>query len=300
VDLDEFIVAVYCLVDESMEGILGGRRLRRRGPNPLLDDREVITMEVVGEFLGMDTDEGIRRFFRRHYAEWFPALVRVHRVTFARQATNLWRIKEELWRRLAHQEAPQGPVLLIVDSFPVPACRKARSHRCKLLWEMATYGHEEPGGGFFYGVRAHLLVRWPGVVCGLKLAPANVHDLHPARSLLQAGTSAREGWVLGDRNYHSPELREGLARRGLALLTPHKVSKTEREPWPLWLVQKRRLIETVIGQLVGRYNAKKVWARDGRHLRSRFLRKVLSHTVAVLLCRRAGLEPLRFSLLLSS
>jgi hypothetical protein len=51
--------------------------------------------------------------------------------------------------------------------------------------------------------------------------------------------------------------------------------------------------------LVVRYNAKKMWARDVWHLRSRFVRKVLSHTVAVLLCRRAGLGPLRFSELLS-
>ena len=298
-DLDEFIVAVYCLVDESIEEILGGHRLRSRGPNPLLDDREVITMEVVGEFLGIDTDEGIRRFFLGHYAQWFPALVWVHRTTFARQAANLWKIKEGLWRRLALVDAPEESALLVVDSFPVPACRKARSYRCKLLWEVATHGYDELGKGFFYGVRVHLLVRWPGVVCGFKLAPANVHDLHPARSLLQENASAR-GWVLGDRNYHSPELAEGLAKRGLRLLTPHKVTKGERRPWPRWLVQRRRRIETVIGQLVGRYNAKKVWARDSWHLRSRFLRKILIHTVAVLLCRRAGLGPLRFSELLTA
>ncbi len=56
-----------------------------------------------------------------------------------------------------------------------------------------------------------------------------------------------------------PELAEGMLERGLRLLTPHKVSETEPRRWLLWLVQKRRIIETVIGQLVGRYNAKKVW-----------------------------------------
>ena len=57
----------------------------------------------------------------------------------------------------------------------------------------------------------------------------------------------------------------------------------------------RRRIETVASQLVERYRIKRVWARDLWHLTSRFLRKVLSHTVAVLLCQRAGLSPLRFS-----
>ena len=55
----------------------------------------------------------------------------------------------------------------------------------------------------------------------------------------------------------------------------------------------------MIAQMVGRYKAKKVWARDRWHLRSRWLRKVLSHTLAVWFCQQAGLPPLRFSQLLT-
>jgi hypothetical protein len=97
-------------------------------------------------------------------------------------------------------------------------------------------------------------------VCGLSLDPANIHNLRAAEGLLLAGAynNRPEGWVLGDRNYHSPTLAEQLQRKkGLVLLTPHKNRKNGRQPWPLWLVQKRRRVETVIGQLVGRYNAKR-------------------------------------------
>ena len=59
VDPDEFIVAIYCLVDDFLEELLDGRSLRERGPAPILDDSEVITIEIVGEFLGIDTDKGI-------------------------------------------------------------------------------------------------------------------------------------------------------------------------------------------------------------------------------------------------
>ena len=58
---------------------------------------------------------------------------------------------------------------------------------------------------------------------------------------------------------------------------------------------ERRRIKTVIGQLAERYSGKRVWARDAWHLWSRWLRKVLSHTVAILFCQRAGLSPLRFA-----
>jgi hypothetical protein len=59
--------------------------------------------------------------------------------------------------------------------------------------------------------------------------------------------------------------------------------------------RQRRRVETVIGQLTGRYQLKPVWARDAWQLWSRWRRKLLSHTMAVLLCRRAGLGPLRFA-----
>ena len=64
-------------------------------------------------------------------------------------------------------------------------------------------------------------------------------------------------------------------------------------------MQKRRRIETVISQMAERYGAKKVWARDRWHLTSRFLRKVLSHTMAVYFCQQVGLSPLRFAELLT-
>jgi hypothetical protein len=134
----------------------------------------------------------------------------------------------------------------------------------------------------------------------MSLASANIHDLHPAEGLLE-GTG--RGWVLANRNYWSPELAERLRSGGGGpqLLATYKVAKREGDPWPRWLVHKRRRIKTLIGQLlVGRYRAKKVWARDAWHLRSRFLRKVLSHTPALFLCQRVGLSPLRFSELLTN
>jgi hypothetical protein len=69
---------------------------------------------------------------------------------------------------------------------------------------------------------------------------------------------------------------------------------------PRRLIQARRRIETVIGQLVERYHAKRVWARDAWHLWSRWQRKLLSHTLAVYLCQQTGLGSLRFANLLTS
>jgi len=90
VDLNTFITAVFCLTDDWLKD----KKLRQRGSRPELADSEVLTMEVVGEFLGIDTEKGLYEHFRRYYAEWFPALKGVHRTTFCRQAANLWAVKE--------------------------------------------------------------------------------------------------------------------------------------------------------------------------------------------------------------
>ncbi len=77
-DLSTFITAVFCLIDDWLKE----QRIRRRGPAPKLADSEVLTIEVVGEFLGIETDKGLYDHFRCHYTEWFPTLAKVHRTTF--------------------------------------------------------------------------------------------------------------------------------------------------------------------------------------------------------------------------
>ena len=52
-------------------------------------DSEVLTMEVVGEFLGIDTDSNIFTHFCRYYSDWFPGLRQITRTTFTRQADHL-------------------------------------------------------------------------------------------------------------------------------------------------------------------------------------------------------------------
>ena len=58
-DLDTFIITAFCLIDDMLKEILANRRLRQRGPMPLLADSEVLTMEVVGEYLELNKDKAI-------------------------------------------------------------------------------------------------------------------------------------------------------------------------------------------------------------------------------------------------
>ena len=123
-DLGTKIIAVFCRIDDALQSLFQGQRLRRSGPQPLLSDAEVLTMEAVGEFLGLNRDTALYRYFRQHYSHFFPAMAQVCRTTFVRQAANLWRVKEQVWQVLLGS-IRYAPAFAIVDSFPPPNPRGA-------------------------------------------------------------------------------------------------------------------------------------------------------------------------------
>ena len=92
---------------------LNAQQLRQHGPMPRLTDSEVITMEVVGEYLGLAQDSALFAYFRRHYAHFFPALRTLRRTSFIRQAANLWRFKERRWQQALARVPPEPTVAML-------------------------------------------------------------------------------------------------------------------------------------------------------------------------------------------
>jgi hypothetical protein len=109
-------------------------------------------MEIVAEFLGLDTEKGIHAYFGRHYPHYFPRIREVHRTTFCRQAANLWKLKEKMWQHLLEKELLLGgeeeKPLLVIDSFPIAVCKKSRSYRCKVMRELSERGRDTNLGKF--------------------------------------------------------------------------------------------------------------------------------------------------------
>lgn len=294
-ELDDFIITVFCSVEENLKAIPEHKHLRQRGPKPALYDSEVLTMEFAGEMLGISTDKGMYNYFRRHYLHFFPKLKTIHRTTFVRQAANLWACKERLWQIII-ESIGGNEKFLIVDSFPIPVCQFARAHRCRRFRGQAAFGYDELVRHTFYGFRCHILIRWPGIITRLVLTPGNIHDLTALPELVENV----QGLVLGDRNYWSPQLAEELKGQGLHLIAPFR--NASRDPHPEYsslTSHIRYRIETVFGQLVERYNAKKVWARDLWHFYNRLLRKITSHCLAAFLNISMGNPPLRFETIIS-
>jgi hypothetical protein len=196
---------------------------------------------------------------------------------------------------VAH-DIPHGPYLSVIDSFPVPVCRFARATYARSFQEVATYGYDEVARHIYYGLRAHVRLAWPGVLVDCALAPAHLSDTEGAEEVLRGVA----GYVLADRNYCKPDLSQLLKIYGLYLLAPYKSAKHEKQSYPRFLTHMRYRIETVFCQLVKRFHAKRVWARHLWHLTSRWMRKFLSHTLAVYFCFLEGISYLSFAKLVTA
>jgi hypothetical protein len=291
VDLDNLIITTFCVIDDVMKTLYPGQRLRGRGPEPQVADSEVITMETVGEFMGLNKDKSIFIYFGKHYPHFFPKLKEIHRTTFTRQAANLWQVKEKVWRSIL-ASIGYDPSLSIMDSFPIAACYFARAKKCHRFRGEADYGQDRLIKQTFYGFRMHVHLSWPGVITEFTLTPANTDEKRVVPELIQK----KPGLKLTDRNYWAPRFKEELKRESVILEAAFKMAKFD--PWP----QRSRLIhhfryriETVFSQLTGRYQIKKVWARDMWHLQSRLLRKILSHTLCFILNQSQGNPPLQLA-----
>ncbi len=101
---DHFLPHLFVLVDDLYRDLVRSP-LRRRGPrSTALSDSEFLAIELAGEFLGLDSDKGLFAHLRRYHAAGFPALARVLRTTFGRQAATLSAVKKQLHAHLAERE----------------------------------------------------------------------------------------------------------------------------------------------------------------------------------------------------
>lgn len=288
--LEDFIIAVYCCIDDRLKKEFPASTYRSRGFDPKLCDSEIITMEVVGEFLGMDQDKQIWMYFSRHWKHWFPNLG--HRTTFARQAANLWKIKQCLQEYLAREMGAFDDSVHVIDGFPIPVCLFARARRKSCFKGVAGYGKCVSKKSVYFGFKGHLVISLSGIISNFILTPGNVEEHQVAEEV----TFSVKGLVIGDKGLIGAKLKERLLCNGIDLETPLKKNMKENRPSEFVSRLKilRRKIETVIGQLTERFHIAKVWAHDIWHATSRIARKLLAHMIGVFLNKQLGRSLIRF------
>lgn len=289
--LDEFIITVFCCIEALLQEVQRAYPGRQRGFAPRLADSAVLTMETVGEFLGIDAEKQIWQYFRRHWFPWFPTLG--SRSSFVRQAANLWCIKQLIQEKLADALGAYGAPVHIVDGFPLPVCHLARAQRCRTFRDVSAKGYCAAKDEYYWGLHGSLIISAAGVITGKTATPAPLDE----RAALFDVLPGIQGLLIGDKGYISNPLhKELLVDYHVDLETPLRRNMLDTRPpdFVMSLVKIRRLVETVIGQLTEQFHIAKVRARDLWHLTSRINRKILAHTMGIYLNHLLGRAPLQF------
>src|SRR5918998_1655253 len=235
---DDFIVPVYVVIDTVMRA--SDHRSHRLAH---ISDAEVLTVAVVAA-----------RYFQNHHER---ALQIVQRLGYLSGKLSTARFNRRLhalgdWLRLSLETLgalfAQGEAF-IIDSLPVPACRRARARRCRKVRGAAYCGYCAAKGEQAFGWRLHLLCTATGVPVAFDLLPATLHDLTPVHELLfglPAGASA-----YGDKAYNSRQDEATILAETGVRLVPIRKANMRPNLWAdkLALRAYRKAIETVNSQL---------------------------------------------------
>ncbi len=288
--IEDFIISVYCLVDEELNKIVM-EPLTSRGFAPKLSDAEVITMDIVGEFLRKDTDTGIWRYFQTHWLTLFPCLG--SRVNYAKQSANLWNIKQLMQMALAQPMGALSDNLHLTDGLPMPVCHFKRAYFSHIFEGIAAYGYCDSKEETYYGFKGNLAISSEGIITGMTVTAANIDERESLWDIIGniKGLLFADKGLMGD--YFQNEIKR-YTHVNLQTPTRNNMSEPRGKDCNRWINSTRRLVETVIGQLSEQFNIAKIRARDLWHLTSRIARKILAHTVGIFVNKLMEHPPLQF------
>jgi len=222
--LEEAVTVLFCLVDDAY------RILNPRGDRyaslKRLSDSEVLTLALLQQLRGTESERSFLRDAERFFSELFPGVVGLYPSSFHRRVRKLRRFLEPL-RRAVLGELAGDPETLVVDSTLL-----AVLHPRQVEQSPGFDGASWARWGTFsvYGVKLHLLCATNRVPLSYELTAANAADVLLVGELLAGAGLTGEGAVarrlFGDLAYRSGALEGELAEHGVLLAT----ERADRRP----------------------------------------------------------------------
>ena len=245
---------------------------------PKLKDKEVISLVLVAEYLGIDSEYEL---FRK-----IPASLSslIERSVYNRRKRKLFpfieHIREKISRAVISDEEYH-----IIDSMPLEICKMSRKNRLKICKEEFQ---TSPNEGFcasqqtsYYGYKLHAVCTIQGVFRSFDLSKASVHDLH---YLNDVKNQFEDIVILGDKGYLSKQMQIDLFNyQNIKLEIPFRKNQKEYKAQPYILRKSRKRIETLFSQLCDQFKIRNNYAKSFEGFKTRILAKITALTVIQLI-----------------
>jgi len=233
-----WIITVFSVIDDLMESLEHQSHVLAQVPDP-----EILTVAIVSA-----------KFFQNHHERAFCIL---QTEGYLSGSLSLSRFNRRLhaladWLPLIADvlgELASTGAVFVVDSIPVPACRRARAWRCRKVRGRIYCGWCAAQDQKFFGWRLHLVCTPTGAPVRFTLLPASLHDLTPIHELADALPEGAQ--MFGDKAYVSAiEAKALLENCGVYLIAQPRANMKPldwADEFDLGLY--RHTIETVNSQL---------------------------------------------------
>jgi hypothetical protein len=262
---DHLIVAIYVVLDDILRAL--GHRTDCRAKT---SDSEVLTVGVVAACQ-----------FANHHER---ALCVLRALGYLSGPLSISRFNRR-FHALAHRLSDALDLLaavfatgevFVIDSLPLPVCRRARAGRCRKVQGGQYCGYCAAKREKFFGWRLHLIVTPAGIPVSFDLVPAAYHDLTPIHELVERLPAGAV--VYGDKAYNSADdeaLIEG--ETGIRLVPRRRDNMTPNTPGETWALQRHRGIVETVGSQLEAWGVQRLRARTHEG----WVGKVLASLVAV-------------------
>ncbi|HWG85085.1 MAG TPA: hypothetical protein VNT60_06370 [Deinococcales bacterium] len=172
-DEDTLLTTTYCLIDD----LRLVQHRRRRGPPPALSDSEVITLSVLAQLLGLNSERSLIRYARQHWSAYFPKLI--SQSEFNRRTRNLLTTLAALGHQVVQHTMSAFKLethLEVLDGTAVPLMRRCRGTKEKLFAPDAAFGRGGSDRDKYYGLKLLVSTNDKGFITGFVAGPANTEE----------------------------------------------------------------------------------------------------------------------------
>jgi hypothetical protein len=235
---EQIIVTVYVMIDDLLKACE-----HQSHPLAQVSDAEVLTVAVVAAAYFQNHQE--RTLWLMHHLGYLSGKLSSSRFNRRLHQLGDWLAAVLL---VLGEVFRQGTVY-VIDSLPLPVCRRVRARRCRKVRGKAYCGYCAAKKEKFFGWRLHLICTVEGWPAAFDLLPASEHDLTPIHELTYELPSG--ACVYGDKGYNCLlEEARILTETGVRLIPIRKANMaphTWADEYDLRLY--RHSIETVNSQL---------------------------------------------------
>ena len=216
---------MYCIVEDTYRQV--SHLFPRPGPASRCSDQELMSMCLIGECKGWDTELTLLSEWS-HHRDLFPHLPSQSRFNRRRRglmyASTL--IRQVVLRVLDVAQDRQ----CCIDSLPVPVVQFHLAPQASREWAAneATFGRVSSKKQTIFGYKMQLLVTLGGVILDFVLVSANIGDLQGGYELLEEHTDLD---AVADKGYVSRPVADALLEGNrICLMTVPRANQRRQLP----------------------------------------------------------------------